>query len=168
MGKRKFSNMELEKLVGQGLGVRQIARKLKVSPASVSERLKNLRVAVARNVAIRQAPELAQREFKAMDQMLRISEVVNTELDYIQRQIKEGPEEDRAKWHQAQLAHVGEIRKQIKLAVEIAQNIHKDQENAKIIEMLIEELKNVDKEAGERFYKRVHELRSIGRLANLP
>jgi len=162
MGKRKFSNLDLEKLVNQGMGVRQIARKLKVSPASVSERLKNLRVAVSKNLAVRNAGKLVKKKFDAMDQLLNISRIVNKELDFIREKIKENPD-DRGKWQEIQLKHTAEVRHQIKLMLDIAQVLYRAEEVAAFQQTVLEEIGNADPEVRERILKRLTERGTLAR-----
>ena len=62
MSKTKVSNIELEHLVRQGLGVSEIARKVGVSKGTVSSRLKALNVAINQNVILHHAGEIVIRE----------------------------------------------------------------------------------------------------------
>jgi len=169
MGKGKFSNLELEKLLKQGMGVRAIAKKLRVSPSAVSQRLKALRVAVSAHVAVRDGGRLAEQKYNAQQQLLNISQVINKELQYIQEKIKKDPpENERAKWQEAQLKHTAEIRQQIKLMLEIASTLYRVEEVANFQKIVIEEIGNESPECRERIVKRLVTRGSLGRSVDFP
>ena len=168
MGKAKFSNMELEKLLNQGMGVRAIAKKLRVSPSAVSQRLKALRVAISSHVAMRDGGRLAEQKYNAQEQLLSISRLINKELDFIQEKIKKEPEKERAKWQEAQLKHTAEIRQQIKLMLEIASTLYRVEEIANFQKIVIEEIGNESPECRERIVKRLVERGSLGRSFDFP
>ena len=168
MGKAKFSNMELEKLLNQGMGVRAIAKQLRVSPSAVSQRLKALRVAVSAHVAVRDGGRLAEQKYNAQEQLLSISRLINKELDFIQEKIKKEPEKERAKWQEAQLKHTAEIRQQIKLMLEIASTLYRVEEVANFQKIVIEEIGNESPECRERIVKRLVARGSLGRSFDFP
>ena len=81
MGKQKISILEIERLVRDGNGVSQIARKLGVTKGCISKRLKDLRVAITKDVTLRSAPQIVDRQIGAMDQLNRVNKLINGELD---------------------------------------------------------------------------------------
>ncbi len=159
--------MQLEKLVSQGYGVTEIAKKLKVSKASVSERLSKLKASVAREVALRRGAELVDIEFRGMEELLKNLSLARKELDYIQAKIDKEPEKDRLKWQRAELPIMSEIRKTVRDAVDVYYIFARDKEVATLLNFLIEELRNVDPEAAERFYRQIPEFRTLGRITKL-
>lgn len=168
MGKARFSNLELERLLKQGLGVRAIAKKLKVSPSAISQRLKALRVAISGHVAVRDGGRLAEQKYDAQQQLLNISRLINNELDFIQEKIKKDPQKERAKWQQAQLAHTAEIRQQIKLMLEIASTLYRVEEVANFQKIVIEEIGRESPECRKRIVRRLVERGSLGRSFDFP
>ena len=85
MGSKKISNVELERLVREGNGVSEIARKLKVSKGAVSKRLKALNVAITRDVTLHHAGEIVEKKLDAIEQLQKINEYANELLDLLMR-----------------------------------------------------------------------------------
>ena len=82
---KKISNLELERLVSEGNGVSEIARKLKVSKGAVSKRLKALKVAITQNVALHHAGEIVEKKLDAIAQLQKINDYANELLDLLMR-----------------------------------------------------------------------------------
>ena len=74
---KKISNLELEQLVRKGLGVSEIARKLRVSKGAVSKRLKALKVAITRDVTLHHAGEIVEKKINAIEQLESINKSAN-------------------------------------------------------------------------------------------
>ncbi|NIO20903.1 MAG: hypothetical protein GTN76_09235 [Candidatus Aenigmarchaeota archaeon] len=85
MGQQKISFIELEQLVREGNGVSQIAKKLGVTKGAVSKALKKLSVAISKDVALRSAPEVVDRNINAIDQLQKINDYANELLDLLMR-----------------------------------------------------------------------------------
>jgi len=47
--------------------------------------LKDLRVGITKDVVLRSAPQIVDRELNAMDQLKKINTLINGELDYIEK-----------------------------------------------------------------------------------
>jgi predicted transcriptional regulator len=93
MAERLFTDQELLKLNDQGLNIVQIAKELGVGKAAVSRRLKRLREKVVPEVVKEFAlvgasgADVIDRGLNAMDQLLKINNIVNNELDFLQTSI---------------------------------------------------------------------------------
>ncbi|MFC1888951.1 hypothetical protein ACFL4G_04260 [Thermodesulfobacteriota bacterium] len=85
MPKGKISNIELEQLVREGKGVSTIARELGVTKGAVSKRLKNLGVAINKNVALHHAGEIVEKKIDALEQLQKINTDANEILDLLMR-----------------------------------------------------------------------------------
>jgi len=85
VSKTKVSNIELEQLVRQGLGVSEIARKVGVSKGTVSSRLKALNVAINQNVTLHHAGEIVEKKLDAIAQLQKINDYANELLDLLMR-----------------------------------------------------------------------------------
>jgi DNA-binding NarL/FixJ family response regulator len=77
MSQMKISNIELERLVSQGFGVSEIARKVGVSKGTVSSRLKALKVAINQNVTLHHAGEIVEKKLDAIAQLQKINDYAN-------------------------------------------------------------------------------------------
>ncbi len=161
MGKRKISIIELEQLVREGNGVSQIARKLGVTKGCVSKRLKDLRVGITKDVVLRSAPEIVDRQLNAMDQLKRINGLINSELDYIERNIISAKGEQRKELQEQRLKHVAEVRKQLGLLLDIAQALYNAEEVAAFQKSVLEEIGYASPEVKDRILQRLNERRAI-------
>ena len=161
MGQQKIPLFQLERLVSEGNGVSEIARKLGVTKGAVSKRLKSLKVAISKDVALRSAPRIVDRQINAMDQLKRINGLINGELDYIEENIKTAKGRSRVELQEQRLKHVAEIRKQVSLLLDIAQTLYNAEEVAAFQQIVLEEIGNASLETRERILQRLNQARAI-------
>ena len=83
--RNRIDNDKLLQLIRNGDTVSEAARKLGVNKATVSVRLKELNVAINRNVTIRAAHKIVDREINALDQLQKINRDANDLLDLLMR-----------------------------------------------------------------------------------
>jgi hypothetical protein len=124
---KKISNVELQRMVEQGLHVSEIARKLKVTPGCVSKRLKALKVGVAQNINLHRAGELVEKKVNAIEQLQRINDHANELLDRAMQVIRGEAIPDPQAMEPPQdiaLKAMKEIRGQLKLQLEIFQALY--------------------------------------------
>ena len=161
MPKTKISLIQLEQLVRDGNGVSEIARKLGVSKGAVSKRLKNLRVGITKDVVLRSAPQIVDRQLNAMDQLKRINTLINSELDYIEKNIETATGEQRKELQEQRLKHVAEVRKQLGLLLDIAQALYNAEEVAAFQQSVLEEIGHAAPEVRDRILQRLNERQAI-------
>jgi predicted transcriptional regulator len=85
MPKKTISIVQLEKLVRQGNGVSQIAKKMGVTKGAVSKKLKALNVAVTKDVSLHHAGDIVERKINAIEQLQKINDYANELLDLLMR-----------------------------------------------------------------------------------
>lgn len=161
MGKGKISLIQLERLVREGNSVSQIAKKLGVAKGSVSKRLKDLKVGITKDVVLRSAPQIVDRQLNAMDQLKKINTLINGELDYIEKNIETATGQERKELQEQRLKHVAEVRKQLGLLLEIAQALYNAEEVAAFQESVIQEIGHAAPEVRDRILQRLNERRAI-------
>ena len=161
MSVKKVSNIELEKLVADGNTVSEIARKLKVSKGTISRRLKALRTALSKDVAIRSAQEIVETKIDAMKQLIQINEAINAELNHIRELIETATGKEREALQKQQLDHVGEIRKQVGLFLQIAQALYNAEEVARFQQITLEEIGRAAPEVRIGIMERLNECRLV-------
>ena len=161
MGRGKISLVQLERLVREGNGVSQIAKKLGVAKGSVSKRLKDLRVGITKDVVLRSAPQIVDRQLNAMDQLKKINTLINGELDYIEKNIETATGQERRELQEQRLKHVAEVRKQLGLLLEIAQALYNAEEVAAFQQSVLEEISHAAPEVRDRILQRLNERRAI-------
>jgi hypothetical protein len=82
---KRISIMELEKVIQEGCGVREAARRLQVTPGAVSKKLKSLKIAVVKDSTLRHAGEIVEKRLDAIDQIKKINDYANELLDLLMR-----------------------------------------------------------------------------------
>jgi len=85
MERRLISIIELERLLSQGNGVSEIARKMGVTKGAVSKKLKALNIAITKNVAMHHAGEIVEKKINAIEQLQKINDYANELLDLLMR-----------------------------------------------------------------------------------
>ncbi len=105
---KKFSNLELEKLVSEGLTGAEIARKLGVHKSAVSKRLKSLNAAVTKDAVLSSAGELVDKKIDAISQLQAINHHANWLLEHVMAWAKGDPEAIQVLESQVKRVRVGE------------------------------------------------------------
>ena len=85
MERKLISIIELERLLTQGNGVSEIARKMGVTKGAVSKKLKALNIAITKNVAMHHAGEIVEKKINAIEQLQKINDYANELLDLLMR-----------------------------------------------------------------------------------
>ena len=85
MERKLISIIELERLLSQGNGVSEIARKMGVTKGAVSKKLKALNIAITKNVAMHHAGEIVEKKINAIEQLQKINDYANELLDLLMR-----------------------------------------------------------------------------------
>ena len=161
MSKTKVSLIQLDQLIREGYGVSEIAKKLGVSKGCISKRVKALKVGVCKDVVLRSASEIVDRQIDAMDQLRKINGLINGELDYIEQNIKNATGESRRELQEQRLKHVAEIRKQLSLLLEIAQALYNAEEVRAFQEAVLTEIGNVSNEVRDAIIERLNKRRAV-------
>ena len=161
MAKRTISYIELEKYVRQGLGVSQIARKLNVTKGAVSKALKRMEIGISKDVALRTAPQLADKKIDAMDQLQGINSSIRKELRYLEEQIDSAEHKDRIALQNQKLRHTAEIRKQIGLLLTIVSTMYNVEEIQAFTRIVMEEIGYASPEIKQRILERLNAARAL-------
>jgi len=82
---KRIDEEQLVQLIRNGYTVVEVARKMGVSRRAVYNRLKDLNIAINRNVAIRAAHKIVDREINTLDQLQKINRDANELLDLLMR-----------------------------------------------------------------------------------
>jgi predicted transcriptional regulator len=161
MAKKKIPIILLDQLVRKGRTVSQIAEELKVTKGAVSKALKRLSVALTKDVVLRSAPKIVDRQIDAMGQLKKINDLINKELDYIESNIQTATGADRKDFQKQRLEHVAEIRKQVDLLLDIAKTLYDTEEVAAFQQIILEEIGRAAPEVQDRIVSRLNERRAI-------
>jgi hypothetical protein len=184
MSKQKASNIELEQMVSEGLGVSEIARKLDMSKGTVSKRLKALGVAVTKNVALHHAGEIVDKKLDAIGQLQKINDYANELLDLLMRwnrgdkealqilesQVKKvrirGREEETAEYRfkdprELALKTMAEIRGQLALQLDIFKSLYDMTAAAEFQSEVLEAIGNAAPQIRDQIIHNLEKARAI-------
>jgi hypothetical protein len=174
MAQRKISDVQLERLVKDGNGVSQIARILKVSKGTVSRRLKQINLGIAKNITMHHAGEIVKKEINSVSQLQKINDHANELLDLLmvcvngdeaakaEAATKLGPMGPGSKDpKELALKCMQEIRSQLKLQLEIFQTLYDMQAVAEFQREVLEAIGNADLETRDRIIRNLKERSAI-------
>ncbi len=182
--RNRIDNNQLLQLIRNGDTVSEAARKLGVNKATVSVRLKELNVAINRNVTIRAAHKIVDREINALDQLQKINRDANELLDLLMRwnrgedaalqvlesQVRKikvrGQEEEITEFkfkdpRELALKAMKEIRGQLKLQLEIFQALFDMQAVKQFQTEVLEVIGSVSTEARDEIIRRLTERNAL-------
>ena len=134
-------------LVGKNLSPANIAKKFGVSPSAIYQRIKSLKIGVAKDVTLRKAHTIVEKKVDAIEQIHKINAYANELLDLLMKwsrgdqealrilesqvkKVKYGDNEDEVNEYKMKdprelaLKAMAEIRGQLKLQLEIFQALY--------------------------------------------
>jgi hypothetical protein len=161
MHEKKISNLELERLVKEGNGVSEIARKLGVTKGAVSKRLKALNVAITKDVTLHHAGKIVEKKLDAVAQLEKINQAINVELDRIQEDLKEAKGDGRLALQMIQIKHSEEIRKQLALQLDIFKALYDITAVAEFQKEVLEAIGNASPEIRDQIIHNLQKTRAI-------
>jgi AcrR family transcriptional regulator len=184
MSKMKISNIELEQLVREGLGVSEIARKVGVSKGTVSKRLKALNVAINQRVVLHDAGQIVEKKLDAIAQLQKINDSANELLDLLMawgrgdqealqilesqvRKVKiRGSEEEITEYkfkdpRELALKAMAEIRGQLNLQLEIFKCLYDMAAVAEFQKEVLESIKEVAPDVRDKIVFNLQKRRAI-------
>ena len=182
--RNRIDDKQLVQLIRDGDTVTEAARKIGVCTAAVSKRLKKLNVAVSRNVTLRAAHKIVDREINALDQLQKINRDANELLDLLMRwnrgedaalqvlesQVRKikvrGQEEEISEYRfkdprELALKAMQEIRGQLKLQLEIFQALFDMQAVQQFQAEVLEVIASVSTEARDEIIRRLTERNAL-------
>jgi predicted transcriptional regulator len=188
---RKFSDEDLRELAGQGLGGADIARRLGVTKGAVSQRLKKLNMAITKDVSLRSAPSIVNKEINALEQLQKINDYANELLDLLmrwnrgdeaalqilERQVRKvrvkGSEEEITEYQirdprELALKSMQEIRGQLKLQLEIFQTLYDMNTVAEFQAEVLEAIEDAAPEIREKIVNNLQKRRAICSTLGFP
>jgi uncharacterized protein YerC len=160
MRRRKVDPIELERLLRDGLTMEKIGEHFGVTKGTICKNAKALGLAQSQDVVLRAATKINDKKLSAMTRLERIAKVVEDELTYIRRTIKNTKGEERREWQEVQLKHTAEIRKQVNLLLEIAQALYNIEEVEAFKKIVLEEIGAVNEEIRTKILERIRQRRT--------
>ena len=172
MPKPKFSDTKLKQLVNDGLNCTQIAKRLGVTKGAVSQRLKSLKLSVAKDITLIRAGEVVRKEINAVSQLQKINDHANGLLDLMMVCVngdeaakeaaaaKLGPM-GRGDPKELALKCMQEIRSQLKLQLEIFQTLYDMQAVADFQREVLQAIGDADLETRDRIIRNLQERSAI-------
>ncbi len=182
--RNRIDDNQLLQLIRNGDTVTEAARKLGIDKGTVSRRLKALNVAINRNVTLRAAHKIVDREINALDQLQKINRDANEMLDLLMRwnrgedaalqvlesQVRKikvrGHEEEITEFkfkdpRELALKAMQEIRGQLRLQLEIFQALFDMQAVQQFQAEVLEVIASVSTEARDEIIRRLTERNAL-------
>lgn len=157
MARQLIDIKKLNEFLDEGKTGRQIAAFFNVSPQAVSKAAKKIDRALTINVITETAPAIANDKLDAIGQLKKISRSINTELDYIEREIKGKKGKERETLQEQKIKHAAEIRKQVNLMTYIATTLYNIEEVAKFQQTVLEVIGEINEEARKKIIKKLRD-----------
>lgn len=182
----KIEDLELEKLMDQGLKQAEIAKHFDVSRAAVCKKIKRLSQSKTKVTVLEKAGQIVENKLDAVDQLKKINSYANELLDLLMRwnrgdntalQVLESQIANKkirigkkTKWvkeykftdpRQLALRAMGEIREQLRLQMEIARTLYDVQEMKNFQEEILNVFRDVSPELREQIIRKLKERRAI-------
>jgi len=166
MVEQLITDEELRVYLSEGLTVTEIAKRSGLTKGAISKRLGRLKEKVVVPTVVRTGVPLKspQGRLDAFSQLDHINRLCNEELDILQESLHACDESQRPALQRQQLAHVAEVRAQIKLLADIAQAVTHFEEVKRFQQIVLEELGNVVPEARDRVIARLEKRSHLGSL----
>jgi len=182
--RNRIDDKQLIQLIRNGHTATEAAHRLGVTQQAVSQRLKTLNIAVNRNVTIRAAHKIVDREINALDQLQKINRDANELLDLLMRwnrgedealrilesQVRKikvrGQEEEISEYkfkdpRELALKAMLEIRGQLKLQLEIFQALFDMRAVQQFQAEVLEVIGSVSTEARDEIIRRLTERNAL-------
>jgi Na+/phosphate symporter len=163
--RRRVDLIQLRRMIDDGKLQSEMAGFFKVSEGAISKNVKALSLAQGQDIILRSATKINDRKLNAMTRLERIAKVVEDELTYIRKTIKNTKGEERREWQEVQLKHTAEIRKQVNLLLEIAQALYNVEEVEAFKKVVLEEIGGVDEEIRKKILERIRQRRTYSGFA---
>lgn len=187
----KITDDQLLQAVSEGLGGSEIARRFKVAPSTVSTRLKRLNVTVGKDISLRSAPKVVDKQIDAVGQLQKINSAAHELLDLLMAWTRGEPEAIRIMESQVKkiafgepgpdgkvmefdvreakmkdprelaLKCMAEIRGQLKLQLEIFQALYDMQAVAEFQKTVLEVIASVDPAVRDEIVRRLAKARAV-------
>ena len=168
MQKSRIDNDELFRLVKQRKTVSEIAAFFGVQPPAVCKRLKKLNIAIARDIALRSAPEIVNRVLLEEEGLSRIHDLVLRKLDDLEQSINGANKTEKQALQEQQLKYISEARKQLSLSRDFKISDAQLFMVARIQEELLAMLDEMEPGLRQRFMNRLAQRNQIHSALSLP
>jgi DNA-binding transcriptional regulator GbsR (MarR family) len=154
---------EVERLLREGIHQSEIARQLKVSKQAISKvvkRLKQQNDQAALSISPPVVKALVGSKIDGMKQLKKINDTVIREINFLNEKIKKAKEEEREALALQRLKHIGEVRKQLSLLLDICKELYNAEEVQRFQQTVLETIEEVDENVRDEILKRLKLLRS--------
>ncbi len=156
---RKVDPLQLEALLRSGMSQADIAQKLGVHKSNVSRQTAALVSASSQNIMFHAAEKMTSTKINAMGKLEKIMELVEQELDYVQKALKEAKGDERRQWEKSQIEHAAEIRKQLGLLREICETLYNIEQVEHFRNVVLSVIGKVDEKVRDEILRKLGERR---------
>jgi predicted transcriptional regulator len=160
---KRIDIFELQRLIREGNSQGQCARLIGVSKQAVSATLKRLKQENDRS-ALSVSPPVAKAlvgsKIDGMKQLKKINDVIIHEINILNEKIKKAQGEERETLTFQRLKHVGEIRKQLGLLLEICKELYNAEEVQHFQQTVLDCIGEVNEDVQNEIIRRLKLVRS--------
>ena len=122
MAKTKVNPDELRRYLGADHSQADAARHFEVSEAAISQRVRTLRIATSKVVALEKAAEVVDHQLSAHQRLQRAQQVILDQLEWAEREAQQ-PDADRSALSDLLVKLSAEIRGQVRLEHDISRTL---------------------------------------------
>ena len=167
MGKSRIEPQALRAFLEAGHSQADAAKRFGVSAAAISQRVKALRIATTKVMALEHAGTIVAQNVSATERLNRVQRVIDRELAVAVEQA-ERPGADRAALVDVILRLAGEVRQQLGLQLSISRALVDMRVVREFQETVVETIRQESPETARRIVARLKERRALRSSAELP
>jgi len=145
----KINDRRLLALIDKGLSQSKAAKQLGVSRQAVNKRFLELRGKTTKAIVAKDAKRAVEQGFDAIDQLTAINQ---KSLDLLDKAEKDP---------QFALKCIAELRNQVRLAMDIQQNLYSQQAAQEFMATIVDIMREVDSGVYKKFIERINNEKSI-------
>jgi len=154
MGRKpKIDFHRLKQLLEEGKTHDQISQVFGVHPSAVTKAVKKLKVNVDRVVALERTDQSGTGPLDMMQQLRKVSHIINTQLDWAADQVARTPDEEKGAMQGIIVKLAAEIRAQLETYLRVAQIWHDQKIYAEFQEEVLNYLEELSPGARDAIIK---------------
>jgi DNA-binding transcriptional regulator YdaS (Cro superfamily) len=167
MARAKVDAAALQQFLDAGHNQADAARHFGVSEAAVSQRVKQLRIATSKVVALERAADVVNHQLTAAQRLQHVQRVILGELTWAEQQAKQ-PGADRAALSDVIVKLSAEVRSQLRLEHDISRTLIDLRVVREFQRTVFDAISEESPETAQRIVAKLKEQQALRRSAELP
>jgi hypothetical protein len=167
MAKPKINPDDLRTYLDRGHSQADAAKYFGVSEAAISQRVKQLRIATSKVIALERAHEVVDQKLDPTARLQRAQQIIDRELAWAVEQARR-PGVDRTKLQDTILKFTAEVRQQLNLQLSIARTLVDLKVVRDFQRSVVEAIAEESPDVARRIVAKLKALRALRQSADLP